>query len=46
MTWLELDGQSVGQASLDPDGRMITDFEIAEPATLGIPTDWLRRATA
>ena len=41
MTWLQLDGEIIGQASLDPDCRTITDFELDDPDALGIPANWL-----
>jgi hypothetical protein len=41
MIWLELDGETIGQASLNPDGTRITDFEIGEPDVLGPHPTWL-----
>ena len=46
MVWLEIDGQTIGQASVSPDRRAITDVELTDPQTLGIPTTWLDQAIA
>jgi hypothetical protein len=41
MVWLEAAGETVGEASLDPAGQIVTDFYIGDPKTAGIPPDWL-----
>lgn len=41
MVWLEVSGETVGEASLDPSGQIITDFDIGDPKNAGIPTNWL-----
>lgn len=41
MVWLEIAGETVGEASLDPEGQTVTDLDISDPETLGIPPDWL-----
>jgi hypothetical protein len=43
MIWLEVSGETVGEVSLDPEGQAITDLDIADPATLGIPPNWLKQ---
>jgi hypothetical protein len=30
MLWLEVDGDIVGEVSLDPDGRLVTDFDVSD----------------
>jgi hypothetical protein len=41
MVWLEVSGETVGEASLDPAGQIITDFDIGDPKIAGIPPNWL-----
>ena len=41
MVWLEVSGETVGEASLDPAGQIITDFDICNPKNAGIPPTWL-----
>jgi hypothetical protein len=41
MIWLEVSGETVGEASLDPAGHIITGFDIGDPKTAGIPPNWL-----
>jgi hypothetical protein len=45
MLWLELGGEILGEASLDPDCTMITNFTIDHLA-LGVSPDWLTTADA
>ncbi|GAA1866385.1 hypothetical protein [Asanoa iriomotensis] len=41
MIWLEVSEETVGEVSVDPDGQTITNLDIGDPTTLGIPPTWL-----
>ncbi|MEV0728203.1 hypothetical protein [Polymorphospora sp. NPDC050346] len=41
MLWLETAGDVVGEVSLDPTGRFVTNLDISDCAAVGIPPDWL-----
>lgn len=43
MIWLEASGEIIGEASLDPQGKTITNFDIGNPKKLDIPPNWLER---
>jgi hypothetical protein len=43
MVWLEVEGEIIGEASLDSHGRIITNFDIVDPENLGIPSNWFER---
>jgi hypothetical protein len=46
MVWLEVSGETVGEASLNPAGQIITDFEIGDPKNAGISPNWLEHGLA
>jgi hypothetical protein len=46
MLWLEVGGEIVGEVSLDPDGRFVTNFELRDCAAVDIPPDWFDTANA
>lgn len=46
MVWLEDSGETVGEASLNPAGQIIADFEIGDPKTAGISPNWLEHELA
>ncbi|MEV6965783.1 hypothetical protein AB0M47_11775 [Hamadaea sp. NPDC051192] len=41
MIWLEVCGKPIGQASLDLNCQLITNFEIDQPDLINLPLNWL-----
>jgi hypothetical protein len=40
MLWLEVGGNIVGEVSLDPDGRFVTNFDVSDCVAVGVAPDW------
>jgi len=45
MLWLEAGGNIVGEVSLDPGGRFVTDFDLCDCAAVGVRPDWVDAAS-
>lgn len=41
MRWLEAGDSIVGEVSLDPDGRFVTNFDLCDCAAVGVAPDWV-----
>lgn len=44
MLWLEIAGDIVGEVSLDPSCQFVTNLDISDCKTAGIPVNWLDAA--